>query len=168
MQNSDVMPQRILKPAWEGIKSPITLKSLLLFLAVGFIAYTVIRDERYIRASIEADRVAARHTEETRFALEDAKQYNEATDQNLRYTQEQLKVFVDVRNSMHNIAELLKINREAQAAEHRAIYNDNRKPRTTRRGGSRSLQPCYELRPVEKKYGNSSVVVNTLIETKCP
>jgi hypothetical protein len=172
LQGYEAMPQRILKPAWEGIKSPITLKSLLLFLAVGFILYTVIRDNQQRQAATERYRTIAQYTEESRAALESAKQQTTAFEQSLRNTEETLKFMTDLRSSMHDVAELLKINRQAQAAEHRALYNGNYKVGTsrviTRRSRRRPLQPCYELRPIEKKYGGASVVVNTLIETKCP
>ncbi len=164
------MPQRILKPAWEGIKSPITVKSLLLFLAVAFIAYTVVRDSQQRQASFERYKTIAQYTEESRVALEAAKQQNMAFEQSLRNTEETLRFMTDMTRSMQDIAETLKLNRASNAAEHRDIYNVRPQQRVSEqtRKRPRGLQPCYELRPIEKKYGNSSVVVNTLIETKCP
>lgn len=170
MQNSEVMPQRILKPAWEGIKSPITLKGLLLFLAVAFIAYTVVKDEQARQASEARFKILAKYTEESQVAIEGAKQNNEITKQNLEQTKETLKLMGEIRSSISDVAEILKLNRVANASEHRALYNviPERRVSEVSRTRGRLKEPCYELRPIEKKYGNSSVIVNTLIETKCP
>lgn len=148
------MPQRILKPAWENFKSPITLKSLLLFLVAGFIAYTVITDYQQRQASFDRYKAIAQYTEESRSALEAAKQQNEALDVSLKATSESLK----------EITDLLVINRAAQFTEHEMIMNQRVARRRTRRS---KLTECYELRPIEKTFGATTVVIQMYVKVQC-
>jgi gamma-glutamylcysteine synthetase len=162
------MPQRLIKPQWwwQKISSPITLKSFLLFLAIIFIGYTVVRDENQRRASFERYKAISQYTEESRVALESVKQQNEIAKQAQENTVKIISFMDELNQGMRDVAEILRINREAQYIEHEQILRRARPPQRSKKKVSQQ-GPCYEWRPVEKKFGDTSVMTRIYTEIPC-
>lgn len=133
----------------------------MLFLAIGFIAYTVIQDQQQRQASFERFKAIAQYTEESRAALEGAKRQAQVADEANQNALAVLVYMDELNRSMKTIAELLQINRERQRAEHAAIMT------RAKSQSARSPQTCYELRPVTKKFGTAEVTVNEYVKIPC-
>ena len=120
------MPKRILVPAWKGMTSPVTLKSVLLFLALVFIGYTLISDYNQRQASFERYKAIAQYTEDSRVAIEAANQTNEIAAKSTEITAGLLYQMGVLNESMRDIAEILRINRAAQKTEHEMMMRSAR------------------------------------------
>src|SRR5690348_7466423 len=115
------MPKRLIKPAWQHIKSPVTVRGVLLFIAVIFLVYTVITDFEQRQASYERYRAIVQYTEESRAALEATKDQNENFEQSLKNTTALLQYMEQMTKSMQAVADILRANRIEAQREHELI-----------------------------------------------
>lgn len=169
------MPKRLIEPAWRTIKAPITLKSLLLFLVTGFIGYTVVTDYQQRQASFERYKAIARYTEESRAALDSAQSLTNAYEQSAQNTVAMLAYMKALNRSMGDVAEILRRDREIQAAEHEKILRSSgaaASAASSRRSRPRRPRPspeprCYRLQTRQQKHGDTTLFVKEYVEVKC-
>lgn len=158
------MPKRILIPAWQHVKSPVTVRSVLLFIALVFFGYTVVSDQQQRQASFERYKAIAQYTEESKAALESARLQSQNFEQSLKNTTAMLQYMEQITKSMQEVAEILKSNREEAAKEHSAILQG------TRKRGKRitKLQSdCWQLKPRTQLIGNNAVIVQEFVKVPC-
>jgi hypothetical protein len=162
------VPQRLIKPQWwwQNIKSPVTFKGMMLFLAIVFLAYTVISDQQQRQASFERYKAIAQYTEESKVAIESAKLQSQNFEQSLKNTTALLQYMDQITRSMHEVAEILKINREEAAKEHKIILRQG-SPGTRRKSKTFMQSDCWQLKPRTQQIGNNTVTVQEFVRMPC-
>lgn len=161
------MPKRIPIYALRAAKSPITIRTALLILMVGFVAYMIWRDinERVRNEALyhRLDRMSERWETtqaETDKASNIAAQTSEATNK-------QLAVLEDLTAT-------IKEERSARQSEHREITRQlaeaakaNRQQRSVRRQSAATPQKCWQMVTSVERIGANDVVKREFKPVPC-
>jgi hypothetical protein len=164
------MPQRIIRPVVEHVKSPITLRMIALFFALMFFVYIVINDYQQRQASAERYKAIVQYTEESRAALISAKQQTEHFEASLKNTTALLVFMDEMAKSIHEVSEILR----SQQKEHEVLINGTRaKPLSTtkaapaRKKKAQSLKKCFRFVPKTKRIGETEVIIHEGVAIPC-
>jgi hypothetical protein len=164
------MPQRIIRPVVEHVKSPITLRMIAVFFALMFFVYIVITDYQQRQASAERYKAIVQYTEESRSALVSAKQQSEQFEASLKNTTALLVFMDEMAKSIHEVSEILR----SQQKEHAVMINGarNKSPARTTRTPTRkkkvsSLKKCFRFEPKTKRIGDTEVIIHEGVSIPC-
>ncbi len=164
------MPQRLLRPAVEHIKSPITLRAMALFFAVLFLAYTVISDYQQRQASAERYKAIVQYTEESRSALISAKQQSEQFEASIKNTTALLVFMDEMAKSIHEVSEILR----DQQKEHEVMLVGITVPKASKpkkpvakKKRSSTLKQCFRFEPRKKRIGDTEITIHEGVAIPC-
>lgn len=145
------MPQRLAKPIIRHVTSPVTMRSIALFVSILFITYVVVNDQLQRASRAEREATIDRNVQETRATLEVAKEQNQQFEQALATTRDMLGYLNEITHGM-------------RTSTAKTVTDE----RTSKKKRRVTVSPiCYELRPTTQMIGNNAVVTNEYKRVKC-
>ena len=158
------MRRRLIQPAIEHIRSPITLRAVALFFAIVFLAYTVTHDYQQRQLSDARYQETLLNTEAAKIYNESAKEQAHINEQNLRNTQAILAF-------MTAMTDILKANQK----EHEILLNDHsaraspppKKKSPPAKKKRTSLRQCFQFVPKKKRIGDTEITIHEGVDIPC-
>lgn len=142
------------------------MRALAMFLAVIFLIYTFAHDYQQRQASLERYQAIAQYTEESRAALQAAKQQSEQFEASLKNTTALLVFMEEMAKGMKEVSEILR----NQQREHQVIMNGTapkKRPVTEKKKRTPTLRKCFEFRERKKRVGNNEITIHEGIDIPC-
>ena len=163
------MPKRVLVPAWNYAKSPITVKALIGFILFGLLGYIIVHDYMESQESLKRFNAITASTTETKAILDRTHQLQTINERQLESTDKILQQITETKDGVKAMSEILKENNRVLRQPGNSILNpappQRKRPPAKRK--IRSGKNCYTVETREKKIGNTSVYNDVLIPTPC-
>jgi len=158
------MPQRIIKPAYEYVKSPITLRAIALFIGIFALAYMLISDFHQRQIIAQRDQETMQFNEEARIALQAAKQQAANFEVTTKNSAATLIFMQEMSKSMNEVTQILR----SQQKEHEVMMKPGKVsiPAKSVKKKTR-LRKCFEFVPKKKRIGSNEVTIYEGVVTPC-
>lgn len=162
------MPQRIIKPVYQHVKSPITLRAVFLFLGMFVLGYMLISDYHYRQVIAQRDQETVQFNEEAARYLEGAKQQAANFEVTTKNSAATLVFMEEMSKSIKEVTEILK----SQQQEHQIMMRPGKvvstdysaKPVKKKRV---PMRKCFEFVPRKKRIGSNEVTIYEGVATPC-
>lgn len=162
----------------EHVKSPVTIRSVLLFLAIVFVFYVIWRDLSYRRDQTARYKRVDEQIERWQGVQNNTDQYSSVARQSAEATKEALQEMNSSFTQMTKALQQAELDRQSEhkeiarqlALSARIIDNANRSrsQTTTRSRTRRSGSTCWATITTTEKFGAADIVKRELRRVPCP
>jgi hypothetical protein len=156
---------------WEHIRSPITLRAFMAFLAITVLAYIAWRDISQYAANAQRDARLDAQFAQWQKMQESTERHLWAADMNTATATEQMNVVRELGIAIEHMAVEFREAREARETEHAEIIRQMRSTPSAapqRKATRRSRTPlCWRLVETKKPFGDTDVVTKEYKRMPC-
>lgn len=165
----------------EHVKSPVTIRSVLLFFAIVFVVYIVWRDIADHRAQTIRYQRIDEQIARWQAVQDDTNRHSAVATQTAEATNEQMRVLQDMNSNFAQMTRALQQAELDRQSEHKEIArqlalsariidqaNRARSPAVARSRTRRSGNTCWATITTTEKHGAADVIKRELKRVPCP